>query len=306
MACLGGWHKKTGDSMNRRQFLGSSALAVGAAAATLAAPTILRAQDRSVIRVGLGPQQPTQADTYRVWEPVYRIIADRVGAELDLNVANDWAGISTALANEQIDIAQMGPWGYILARNNGGARPINVMLVNGEPIYRAIVVGRPGLEIDGFPEGAEGLSMQMLDVGSTSGWLVPTHFLRSHDIDPESFFGQYAEGASAAAAQMATANGQVDLATGWDTHRNTMIRNGTITEESNQVVWQSDPLPNECVAVRQGMPEDLAMALQAAFTELSDAERELLPWPYTGFLPTSHEPYEALEQMGRDLGVLRS
>ena len=292
--------------MNRRQFLTSGAVISGAAATVLAAPTVLRAQQRPVIRVGLGPQQPTQADTYRVWEPIYRIVTERVGADLDLDVANDWAGISTALANEQIDIAQMGPWGYILARNNGGARPINVMLVNGEPIYRAIIVGRPGLEIKSFPEGAEGLSMQMLDVGSTSGWLVPTHFLTSRGIDPDTFFGQYAEGASAAAAQMATANGQVDLATGWDTHRNTMIRNGTITEESNQVIWQSDPLPNECVAVRDGMPADLAAALQTVFTELSATERELLPWPYTGFLPTSHEPYEALEQMGRDLGVLRS
>ena len=140
--------------MNRRQFLKSGAVVTGAATAALAAPTALRAQERAVIRVGLGPQQPTQADTYRVWEPIYRIVTEQVGAELDLNVANDWAGISTALANQQIDVAQMGP---CLARNNGGARPIDVMLVNGQPIYRAIIVGRPGLEIESFPEGAEGL-----------------------------------------------------------------------------------------------------------------------------------------------------
>ncbi len=289
--------------MNRRQFLTvSTATAVG----LLAAPAILRADSRPLLRVGLGPQQPTQADTYRVWEPIYRAITEAVGADLELNVANDWAGISTALANEQVDIAQMGPWGYILARNRGNARPINVMLVDGKPIYHAIIVGRPDLKIDNFPAGAEGLSMQMLDVGSTSGWLVPTHFLTSKGIDPENFFGRYAEGASAAAAQMATAEGQVDLATGWDTHRNTMIRNGTISETSNKVIWQSEPLPNEVVAVRSGMSEDMASALQAAFVNLSDDIRAQLPPPYTGFEPTSHEPYRELEQMGRDLGVLRS
>ena len=289
--------------MNRRQFLTvSTAATVG----LLAAPAVLRADSRPLLRVGLGPQQPTQADTYRVWEPIYRAVTEAVGADLELNVANDWAGISTALANEQVDIAQMGPWGYILARNRGNARPINVMLVDGKPIYHAIIVGRPDLKIDNFPAGAEGLSMQMLDVGSTSGWLVPTHFLTSKGIDPESFFGRYAEGASAAAAQMATAEGQVDLATGWDTHRNTMIRNGTISETSNKVIWQSEPLPNEVVAVRSGMSEDMASALQAAFVNLSDDIRMQLPPPYTGFEPTSHEPYRELEQMGRDLGVLRS
>ncbi len=289
--------------MDRRQFL---ALSTATTFGALAAPAIARAESRPVVRVGLGPQQPTQADTYRVWEPIYRAVAEAVDADLDLNVANDWAGISTALANEQVDIAQMGPWGYILARNNGNARPIAVMLVDGEPIYRAIIVGRPDLEIENFPQDAEGLSMQMLDVGSTSGWLVPTHFLKSKGIEPESFFGRYAEGASAAAAQMATAEGQVDLATGWDTHRNTMIRNGTIEETSNKVVWESDPLPNEVVAVRSGMPAELASALQDAFVNLPEDVRKQLPPPYTGFEATTHEPYKELEQMGRDLGVLRS
>ena len=289
--------------MDRRTFIKVSA---ASAAGTLVAPALVGATGRPLLRVGLGPQQPTQADTYRVWEPIYREIADKVGARLELTVANDWAGIATALSNEQVDLSQMGPWGYVLAKNSGGARPICVMLVDGKPVYHALIVARPGLQLARFPEDAKGLSMQMLDVGSTSGWLVPTHYFRSKGIDPKSYFGRYAEGASAAAAQMATAESQVDLATGWDTHRNTMIRNGTIREDSNRVVWQSDPLPNEVVAVRKGLDEGLASALQRAFVELREEIRTQLPKPYDGFLPTSHEPYAVLEQMGRDLGVLRS
>ncbi len=279
-------------------------LLLAAAGATLAAPAL--AQARPTLKIGLGPQQPTQADTRRVWEPVYKAVAEKIGANLELQVANDWAGIATALANEQIDVAQMGPWGYILAKVRGEARIINTMLVNGIPTYKAIIVARPGLTVATFPEDARGKSMQMLDVGSTSGWLVPTHFLRSKGIEPKSFFGRYAEGASAAAAQMATVNGQVDLATGWDTHRNTMIRNGTIQPTSNTVVWESDPLPNECVVVSKSFPQDRAAALGAALAGLSDDEKKLLPWPYTGFVPATHQPYEGLEKMGRDLGAIRT
>lgn len=56
--------------MQRRQLLltlGASALAAGVA-------TQGRAQSRPVLKIGLGPQQPTQADTKRVWEPVYRLV----------------------------------------------------------------------------------------------------------------------------------------------------------------------------------------------------------------------------------------
>lgn len=287
--------------MHRRRFLATTV----AAGTALAAPTVL-GQTRQTIKIGLAPQQATQAETRKVWEPLYRLVADRMGVGLDLTVANDWAGISVALASEQIDATQMGPWGYVLARNKGEAKIACTMLVNGEPTYRAVIVARPGLKIDNWPEGARGLSMQMLDVGSTTGWMVPTHWFRQRGLEPKTFFGRYAEGASAAAAQVAAANGQVDLATGWDIHRNTMIRNGTIRADSNTVVWQSDPLPNEVVAVRRGFPEEMRVKLRDALTGLSEDERKLLPWPYTGFVPAEHAPYEVLEKMGRDLGVLKA
>lgn len=288
--------------LTRRRF---TSAAVGAAG-LLAAPAVLRAQTRPVLRIGLGPQQPTQADTKRVWEPIYTAICDKIGYEAKITVANDWAGISTAIGNDHLDLAQMGPWGYVLAKINAGARPISMMQIQGRPFYKAIIVARPDLTLGKFPEDAKGMSMQMLDVGSTSGWLVPTHWLRAKGMEPKTYFGKYAEGASAAAAQMATVNGQVDLATGWDTHRNTMIRNGTIKEDANRVVWESDPLPNEPIVVRKGMPDDLAKKLQDAFNNLNATELASLPWPYSGFKATTHEPYAVLETMGRDLGVIKS
>ena len=292
---------------NRRDFVTKTIPGLVLGAAALSAPAIVRANKRPVIRVGLGPQQPTQADTKRVWEPVYKMICDQIGADLELRVANDWAGISVALATQQMDVAQMGPWGYVLAKKKGEAQAIGMLTIQGRDYYKAIVVARPDLKITRFPEDAKGLSMQMLDVGSTSGWLVPTHFLKSKGIDPKNYFGKYAEGASAAAAQMATVNGQVDLATGWDTHRNTIIRNGQITETSNRVVWESQPLPNEPVVIRSGFDPEMAKRLQAALAGLpADVAQKMLPWPYSGFISTDHAPYAKLETMGTDLGVLKA
>jgi phosphonate transport system substrate-binding protein len=290
--------------MNRR-FFNRNLLTLAATLAMTSLAPVVNAE-QLVLRVGLGPQQPTAADTKRVWEPVYQAIADKIGAKLDLKVANDWAGIATALANEQIDIAQMGPWGYVLAQKNGGAKIINTMLVNGKPFYRAIIVGRADLKIKDFPKDAQGLSMQMLDVGSTSGWLVPTYTLRQLGINPKTFFGKYAEGASAAAAQMATVNGQVDLATGWDTHRDIMIKNGTIKATDNQVIWQSDPLPNEVVAVRKGMSPEMTKRLQDAFVAItSEPIAKQMPYPYTGYVAATDEPYNMLADMGYELGALK-
>lgn len=273
---------------------------------TVFAPAIVRAQGRPTIKVALAPSQPTQAETRKVWEPLYKMVCDRIGADLQLAVANDWAGVSVAIGSEQSDLAQLGPWGYVLAKNSSGTKVINVMMVEGQPTYHGLILARPDLKLEKFPEDAKGMSMQMLDTGSTTGWMVPTHYFRSKGIEPKTFFGKYAEGASAAAAQMATINGQVDLATGWDIHRNTMIKNGLMKPDSNKIVWKSEPLPNECVVVRKSMDEGLAAKLQAAFNSLTPEELKVLPYPYTGYQSTTAERYEGLEKMGRDLGVLKT
>ena len=84
-----------------------------------------------------------------------------------------------ALANDQLDLAWMGPWGYALANAEAGAETIATVKYDGKPIYQAIVVGRPGLNIKTWPDDAKGLKMSFADVGSTSGWLIPTTIISS-------------------------------------------------------------------------------------------------------------------------------
>ena len=85
-----------------------------------------------------------------------------------------------------------------------------------------------------------------------------------------------------------------------------MIRNGQLKPDSNQIVWELDPLPNEVIVVRRGLDDALAAKLQAVFTDLSADDKKMLPWPYTGFVPGTYEPYRVLEQMGRELGVIKT
>jgi phosphonate transport system substrate-binding protein len=78
--------------------------------------------------------------------------------------------------------------------------------------------------------------MSFADVGSTSGWLIPTHYAQEvWTIDPKTFW-TYHEGATHAANEMAESNGQVDLATDFDRNRNAMIDNGRVKPDANKIV----------------------------------------------------------------------
>jgi hypothetical protein len=54
------------------------------------------------------------------------------------------------------------------------------------------------------------------------------------------------------------------------------------------------------------MPEDMAKKLQAAFAAITGEEiAKQLPYPYTGYIAGTEEPYLVLEKMGYDLGALK-
>jgi len=271
-------------------------------ALSAASPLVAQA---SKIRFGVGPLQPTPSETKKAFEPFFADLAKKLSREYDLVATTDWAGISVALANEQVDMAWMGPWGYVLANNDSGVTAIATAKYDGKPIYYAIVVCKPGSGIKAWPQDGKGRRVSFADVGSTSGWLIPTAWFRTKSINPKEYF-QYSDGATHAANEIAVASGQVDCATDFDRNRNAMIESGRLEKNATEIVWQSDPLPNDAIAVRRGFDPALARRIQELVTGISEVEaKALLPNHYTGFVPATHASYRMIEDAGILVGRIK-
>ena len=257
------------------------------------------------LRFAVGPFQPTPTDTRRAYEPLFKHMAEKLGRPYDMVVTNDWAGISVALANRQADIAWMGPWGYVLAHHEGGARAIATVKYDGKPFYFAILLSRPGLKIDKWPEGAKGLRLSLSDVGSTSGWLIPTHYFRSRGIDPKTFF-QYRDGASHPANVTAVATSQVDLASDYDRNFNAMVEKGIVKRGDVNIAWTSDPLPNDPLVVRAGFDAAITARLQESVLAITEQQAlTLMPKHYTGWVKADHSSYKLIEDAGIAVGRIK-
>jgi phosphonate transport system substrate-binding protein len=257
------------------------------------------------LRFAVGPFQPTPGDTKKAYEPFFAHLAKALGAEYDLVVTTDWAGIATALANDQADIAWMGPWGYILANNEGGAQAIATVKYDGRPFYHAIVVGRPDLKFERWPEDAKGMSISFADVGSTSGWLIPTYWFKTRGIDPKTFF-RYRDGASHPANETAVASGQIDLATDYDRNLNSMVERGVIARDAVKVVWTSDPLPNDPLVVRKGLDPAVTEKVRQTVLAITEEEaRAVMPAHYTGWVAAGHDSYRMIQEAGIAVGKIK-
>jgi len=263
------------------------------------------AQAQEKLRFAVGPFQPTATDTRKAYEPFFKHIAAKLGRDYELQVTTDWAGIAVALSNKQADIAWMGPWGYVLANSEGNAQAIATVKYQGKPSYHAIIVARPDLKISKWPDDAKGMRISLADVGSTSGWLVPTHYFKSQGIDPKAYF-QYRDGASHAAQILSVINGQVDLASDYDRNMNALIEKGTIKPEQIKMVWTSDPLPNDPLVVRSGLDPAVTSKVQEAVLAISEEQAlTLMPKNYTGWVAATHASYKLIEDAGVSVGRLK-
>ena len=279
------------------------ALALVASVLALSLPTAAQAPGK--IRFGVGPLQPTPSETKKAYEPFFAYVAKQLGREFDLVATTDWAGISVALANGQVDTAWMGPWGYILAHDDSGAWAIATAKYDGKPIYHAIVICGPG-KVKGWPEGARGKRVSFADVGSTSGWLIPTAWFKTKGINPKEYFN-YSDGATHAANEIAVASGQIDCATDFDRNRNVMIESGRIDKNATEVVWQSDPLPNDAIAVPKTFDPALAKRIQQILVEITESRaKTILPNHYTGFVAATHQSYKMIEDAGILVGRIKA
>ena len=160
----------------------------------------------------------------RLSTPLFAHLAKELGVDFDLVATTDWAGMAVAMGWAQLDVAWMGPWGYIIANAATNCQAVATVKYDDKPIYlrhhhrpaRSWQVS----EVSRRHQGQVDLVRRCrLDLGMAGADLYAKEVWK---IDPKTYW-KYSEGATHAANEIAVSSGQVDMATDFDRNRNTMI-----------------------------------------------------------------------------------
>ncbi|MEC4590116.1 MULTISPECIES: phosphate/phosphite/phosphonate ABC transporter substrate-binding protein [Nitrospirillum] len=292
--------------MDRRTFI-ARGIVTGAGLATAVMGTPALAQARKTLRFGIGPLLPSPEDTKKAYMPLFAHLAKELGVDFELVATTDWAGMAVAMGSGQLDLAWMGPWGYIIANNATGCQAVATVKYDEKPTYLGVIIARPDVKVAKFPDDTKGMTISFADVGSTSGWLIPSYYAKEvWKIDPRTFW-TYTEGATHAANEISVSAGQVDLATDFDRNRNAMIASGKVKEDANKIVWTSDPLPNDAIVLPANAPAGMGDQVRKILTAITvDQAKALLPNRYTGFVAATHASYDMIEKAGLALGKIKA
>lgn len=245
--------------------------------------------DRLRFAVVPSQEEQQQIDQY---QPVLDILEDELGIPIEFSFATDYAGVIEAMIAGNLDMAQFGPFSYVIATGNGAdIVPIAIGQEGDDPAsYRSYGITQAGNEeITSLADFAE-RNVCFVDPGSTSGFLFPSAGLLGEGIDPETdVSGTFAGGHDASA--LSVANGTCEAGFAYDSMVTArLIAEGdlggvvdTVEDETVnegeaelKIVWKSPPIPNSPVAIQASFPQSFIDAVTDVYVNEINADRFLV------------------------------
>lgn len=238
------------------------ALAVGlAAAGTSPAP----AQTRLVMAFVPSGEARTILES---GNRISHLLEVATGYQFQSFVATSYAGVIEAMGAGRADIGWLNTFSYVIAHQKYGAEVRLVTVRFGLPYYRAEIITPASSGVNGIAD-LRGKRFAFVDPASTSGYLFPVAGLKKAGYDPQKFFGQTIFAGSHNNVVLAVYQGRVDAGAVFEDARGSVQKTLPDVMQKIKVIWKSDPIPNDTVTFRKGLPDDVKVKVTNAMLRFS-------------------------------------
>ncbi|MBK1783023.1 phosphate/phosphite/phosphonate ABC transporter substrate-binding protein [Prauserella cavernicola] len=208
------------------------------------------------------------------FQPVIDLLEEETGKTIEFQQATDYAAIIEGQRAGKIDIAQYGPFSYVLARNSGvktTAVAAQVQQKGEEPGYQSYGVTAAGSPVQDLGD-FRGKKTCFVDPGSTSGYLYPSAGLIEEGIDPDSDITPVMSGGHDASV-LAVASGQCDVGFATDNMvEKQLIQKGQLKQGDVRTVWKSDVIAGSPIALSDDLAPELRERIATALGERANVD----------------------------------
>ncbi|GAB2802978.1 putative selenate ABC transporter substrate-binding protein [Halomonas shantousis] len=246
----------------------------------------------------------------------FQKVADYLEEQLDVEVeyvpVKSYSAAVSAFRNDQVQLAWFGGLSGVQARRLvPGSQALAQGIEDSAFVTYFIANESTGIEPaeDKLPESIEGKSFTFGAKTSTSGRLMPEHYLRQQfDEPPESIFSRVGFSGDHTRTIALVESGTYDVGavnfTVWDA----AVEDGRVDTDKVQVIWATPPYPDYQWTLRgdadEKYGEGFTDKVRQALLDMDDPEL-LASFPRDGFIPASNEDYAPIEEVGESLGLLR-
>jgi phosphonate transport system substrate-binding protein len=267
--------------------------------------SFVTAHAADALRVSAIPDEaPTEL--IRKFEPLGQYLEKELGMPVKFTPVSDYAAVVESLAADRLDMAWLGGFTFVQTRlKTGNAIPL-VQREQDERFTSVFISADPAVN---SLQDLEGKTFAFGSVSSTSGSLMPRHFMQKDGIEPERFFKRIAysgaHDATAAWVEAGKADAGVLNASVWDK----LVAAGKVDTTKVRVIATTPHYYDYNWTVRGDLDPALVEKIKAAFLALDPANPEhkaiLDLQAASRFIETRAENYQGIEDAARAAGLLK-
>jgi len=223
--------------------------------------------------------------------PFVDYLSESIGRPIELLTVSDYTAVVEAMKYGHADIARFAAFGYVMATQETDVEVLvtAIKTTTNQPSYYGLIVVRADSGITDL----NGATFAYVDVGSTSGYLVPSTYIMREGIE----LGEVLFAGSHYAVIEAVKNGSVAAGAIADNRYALALEKGIIAEGELTILWESDPIPNCPIAVRKDMDESLKVQLVEAFLSAPQELVEGCGVGETGYVVMSDSDYDFVREV---------
>ncbi len=257
-------------------------------------------EEKTVLTMVFTPGPSTDLTVIEeMYGPMVESLEVRAGIEVNMVLATNATAVIEALRNGTADMARLGAFAYVMAREEIGVIPlVREISYGGRDHYLGYIIGKPGIWEEPFTmEQLAGKTMVFSDPASTSGYLIPVTMLREagmslDDLEEYGFTGNHP------ASIEAVINGAVDAAAVPDTRVIRAVEAGIAIEGENFVILSESPkivLPPW--VVREDLDPDLLALVRQTLLTTPEGVYLANPDEFEGFVHARDADYDFTRSM---------
>lgn len=272
--------------------------------AVLAACSPGGSQPPKVLRIGVLPDQ-SEAVLQQRYDPLLRYLADAVGISTELVIPSSYDDLLARFEKGELHLAYFGGFTFTRTHHRGVAKPLVMRDIDLR--FKSYFLTRA----DGGSKPLTDFKGQRFAFGSrlsTSGHLMPRHFLNQKGLSPETFFGEVKYSGAHDRTALWVRDGIADIGVANASIIDEMFTSGRLKRSEVQIVWETPHYPDYIWAAHHNLGSDLCNRILIAFLKLSSSDpvqaKILERVNAGGFVPARIDDFSELSKIAGKLGLL--
>ncbi len=217
-----------------------------------------------VLRIGILPLQAPEATQAR-YQPLVDHLAATVGVPCRLVPVASYADLLKKIERREVELAYLGGVTFVLAHAQSGVVPL--VMRKRDIHYTSYFLVRAGHSAQTLAD-LNGTRLAFGSRLSTSGHLMPRHFLVEQGLEPESFFGEIAYTGSHDRTALSVRDGRTDVGAASADIVQQMYADGRLSRKAVRVLWETPSYADYVWVVDRALDEGLVTRLRDAFLML--------------------------------------